>query len=396
MDEITQNARKSNSFIKKPYPHGLSFHPKHTGSDGLFNVVFNEVSNPIILLSIDHEKMIPIINDINHCFGSITGYAFDDVNNKPLFDYIYETPEKSVIRDALLERKSAIINCQFICTDKQHLNVNLTVRPYTGDPASSRFICILRIDNDYVKIKNEAAREVKANLLAAMHHNFRTPLNGILGYSEVIMSEMLGPIGKSTYREYASDIHGAGQELLQLIDSLLELKELETSEFELHEENIDLIVLLKKCVQNFNNEAIKQNILLELVYPFDFPIIKCDALRIQKSIESVIDNALKFTTSEVKIVLRLSIDNLGNCIISCIDNGKGMHAQEVAQAFSHDTHLDNIYSDPGTGIGFGITYVKKIIENHGGSVSIISAPNSGTKMNLILPAQRIVTMQRSH
>ena len=61
-----------------------------------------------------------------------------------------------------------------------------------------------------------------------MHHNFKTPLNGILGYSEVIMSEMLGPIGESTYKEYASDIHGAGQELLELIDSLLELKELET------------------------------------------------------------------------------------------------------------------------------------------------------------------------
>ena len=50
---------------------------------------------------------------------------------------------------------------------------------------------------------------------------FKTPLNGILGYSEVIMTEMLGPIGKSTYKEYASDIHGAGQELLELINNLI-------------------------------------------------------------------------------------------------------------------------------------------------------------------------------
>ena len=149
----------------------------------------------------------------------------------------------------------------------------------------------------------------------------QTPLNGILGYSEVIMTEMLGPIGKNTYKEYASDIHGAGQEL---IDNLLELKELETTEFELREEQFYLISLLQKCV------------------------------------------------------------------LSCVDNGKGMTPQEITKAFSNDTQLDDIYSDPCKGIGFGISFVKKIMEKHGGNLSILSAPGAVTTLNLNLPKDRLI------
>ena len=366
----------------------ISKHPRYIDENGLFNVVFNEVSDAIILLSIDPEKEIPIINDINYHFEMITGYSFDDTRNKPLFDFFHENSEQHIICDALKNRKSAFIHCSFICANKQILNMNMTVRPYNGDLASSRFICVFRMSKDHVQLQDEAAREIKHKLLAAMHHNFKTPLNGILGYSEVIMTEMLGPIGKSTYKEYASDIHGAGQELLELIDNLLELKELETTEFELHEEKFDLISLLKNCVNKFKKAANKKNIVVEVSYILNFPAIYGDKTRLQKSIEAIIDNAIKFTPKEGKINVSLYTDSIGNSIISCSDNGKGMTAQEITKAFSYDTQLDDIYSDPSTGIGFGICYVKKLIEKHGGNMSIISAPGEGTKLNLNLPQSR--------
>jgi two-component system cell cycle sensor histidine kinase PleC len=200
---------------------------------------------------------------------------------------------------------------------------------------------------------------------------------------------MLGPIGKDTYKEYASDIHGAGQELLELINSLLELKELETTEFELHEEKFDLIDLLKECVNKFKNHALKKNVTVEVSYVLNFPMFLGDRPRLQKSIESIIDNAIKFTPNGGKVNASLRTDEAGNCVITCKDNGKGMTPQEITKAFSSDTQLDDIYSDPSTGIGFGITYVQKLIEKHGGSLSIISAPGEGTSLNLNLPKDRL-------
>ncbi|MEZ5758320.1 MAG: HAMP domain-containing sensor histidine kinase [Emcibacteraceae bacterium] len=366
----------------------VSKHPRYIDENGLFNVVFNEVSDAIILLSIDPEKDIPIINDINYHFELVTGYSFHNVRNKPLFDFLNNSAEQHIIYDALKNRKSAFIHCDFICANKHILNMNMTVRPYNGDKTLSRFICIFRLNKDHIQLKDEAAREIKQKLLAAMHHNFKTPLNGILGYSEVIMTEMLGPIGKDTYKEYASDIHGAGQELLELIDSLLELKELETTEFELHEETFDLVAVLKNCVNKFKKCALKKNVVVEVSYILNLPEIYGDKVRLQKSIEAVIDNAVKFTPADGKITVRLYTDPTGNTVISCADNGKGMTPMEITKAFSSDTHLDDIYSDPSTGIGFGISYVKKLIEKHDGSMSIISSPGEGTKINLNIPESR--------
>ena len=368
----------------------ISKHPRYIDENGLFNVVFNEVSDAIVLLSIDPEKDIPIINDINYHFEMVTGYSFHDIRKKPLFDFFHKNTEEHIIYDALKNRKSAFIHCDFICANKKIHNMNITVRPYNGDQTESRFICVLRVNKDGTQLKDEAARDIKQKLLAAMHHNFKTPLNGILGYSEVIMTEMLGPIGKNTYKEYASDIHGAGKELLELIDSLLELKELETTEFELHEEEFDLIELLKECIHKFQEAAIKKEIIVEVSYVLNFSKFYGDRHRLVKSLESIIDNAMKFTPNGGKIIVGLRPDQNGNCVISCKDNGKGMTPQEITKAFSDDTQLDDIYSDPSTGIGFGISYVQKLIEKHGGSLSIISAPGEGTCLNLNLPKSRLV------
>ena len=181
---------------------------------------------------------------------------------------------------------------------------------------------------------------------------------------------------------------GQDKNYLSLSITLLELKELETTEFELHEEKFDLISLLKNCINKFKGDTKKKNIVLEVSYILNFPEIYGDKTRLQKSIEAIIDNAIKFTQKEGKINVRLYTDVTGNSIISCSDNGKGMTAQEITKAFSYDTQLDDIYSDPSTGIGFGICYVKKLIEKHGGNISIISAPGEGTKLNLSLPQSR--------
>ena len=354
---------------------------------GLFDSVFHEVSDAIIIIAYDNNGY-PSIEDINHQFEIITDHELDGIYGKSIFDFLQmkDAPyQQKIINTALENRQTAVIACKWEKEDLNLLNINLTLRPFNDFGNNHRFICIIREEKTSAKMKNEAAREIKGKLLAAMSHNFKTPLNGILGFSEMIAQEILGPIGDKTYRRYAKNIHGAGQDLLTLVNNLLDLQALESPELQLQEEKININDLLEVRCQDFEKIAKEQKITLKTNLCNTDPLIIADKSRMQIVISCLLDNALKFTQEEGEVELISKAQKDGGCIISCKDNGHGMLPQQVAKAFSHDTHLDDIYKNPTVGIGYGLAYVKKLIERHNGSVTIISAIDEGTCVTLHLP-----------
>ncbi|VAV89396.1 hypothetical protein MNBD_ALPHA01-2020 [hydrothermal vent metagenome] len=359
---------------------------------GLFDSVFHEVSNAIAIISYEDKSHPPEILDINHHFELVTGYRFDEIQGRSLYDFLAEKqsrPIRHVIEKALKSRQAAVLFCPWENKKGNIIDIDMTIRPFNSDDRQSRFICVLRENNSNSNLRDNAAREIKRNLLSAMHHNFKTPLNGILGYSEVIMSEMMGPIGQESYKSYAQDIHGAGKDLLQLIDNLLELKELETTEFSLQEEKFAVTDMISECLKKVSADARKNDIRLSCEIGADFPDLFGDKSRLQQVIHSLLANALKFTGAGGEITITANRDQDGNCQINCEDNGVGMPSQQLAKVFCHDTHLSNIYSNPTVGIGFGLSYVKQLVEKHNGTVSIISSVGKGTTVTLHLPAERL-------
>ena len=93
------------------------------------------------------------------------------------------------------------------------------------------------------------ANQAKSDFLANMSHELRTPLNAIIGFGQVIAGELFGSIGNARYREYASDILSSGEHLLDIIDDLLDLSKIEAGEFELHEEDLDLVDLARDVIK---------------------------------------------------------------------------------------------------------------------------------------------------
>jgi len=358
---------------------------------GLFDSVFHEVSTAIVIFSNEHKDLPPEIVDVNHHFELITGYKFDEIHSQNLYSFLtgaqLET-NRHIIEKTIKNRQAAILSCQWKSKNGQNIDIDMTIRPINSHDNESKFICVLRQNKDDNNVRNHAAKETKQKLLAAMHHNFKTPLNGILGYSEVIMSEMMGPIGQESYKDYAQDIHGAGKDLLRLIDNLLELKELETTEFKLHEEEFSLKDMITACLRKISPTAEKSRLCLSANITSNFPNISGDKSRLQQVIHCLLSNAVKFTPANGEIILTAIKDKNGACLINCQDDGHGMPSQQLAKAFCHDTHLSDIYASPTVGIGFGLTYVKQIVEKHGGTVSIISSVGKGTTVTLYLPPER--------
>ena len=90
------------------------------------------------------------------------------------------------------------------------------------------------------KTASETANRTKFEILANMSHEFRTPLNAVIGFSEIFMQQMMGPLGNEKYQDYASDIHNSGKHLLNLIKDILDISKIESGEARLFEEDIDI------------------------------------------------------------------------------------------------------------------------------------------------------------
>ena len=121
--------------------------------------------------------------------------------------------------------------------------------------------------SDEARRRAEEANIAKSRFLATMSHELRTPFNAILGFSEVMKAEMMGPLKNDTYKEYAGNIHDSGRHLLHLINEILDLSRIEAGRYELNEEPIQLIDIADDCLRLLKLRAESKG--LELIEHLD-------------------------------------------------------------------------------------------------------------------------------
>ena len=229
-------------------------------------------------------------------------------------------------------------------------------------------------NSDEARRKAEEANLAKSRFLATMSHELRTPLNAILGFSEVMSSEVFGPHANEAYKEYSGDIHSSGQHLLNLINEILDLSRIEAGKYELNEEAVSLGHIIEDCRHMLNLRAkAKAQTLKEVIEP-DMPRIWADERAIRQVVLNILSNAIKFTPQGGDITLKAGWTAQGGQYVSIIDSGPGIPEDEiptVMQSFGRGSHALKT-AEQGTGLGLPI--VKKIIEEHGGTLALLDAP----------------------
>jgi len=234
----------------------------------------------------------------------------------------------------------------------------------------------------------EIANRMKATFLAAMSHELKTPLNAVLGFSEIIRDEVLGPVGHDAYRDYAGDIHRSGTRLLCVINDVLDVSRLEGGllTIDAHPED----------VQGLAEQAIKQargitqdKRQIEIDVPADMPLLLVDPRRISQALGNLLANALKFTpeAGQVRVVVTRTAD--GGALLMVEDTGIGMAEETVAAALEPFRQLDGSLARRFEGAGLGLSIAKALTELHGGSLSVKSAVGQGTTVTIALPPTRL-------
>ena len=240
-----------------------------------------------------------------------------------------------------------------------------------------------------------AASRTKSEFIANMGHELRTPLNAIIGFSEMLKDQMLGPIGKVAYVSYAADIHTSGVRLRDALNSILDIARIEGGRYQLEEEAVALRDAIGAPVGAMAEAAERKGLTIESRLDGAPPALRADARAIQHILANLLSNAVKFTGEGGRIAVSGGIDAAGDCLLAIADNGIGIPADQLDKVVKPFHQADASLARKYEGVGLGLSLAAGLMELHGGSLAIASAPNAGTTVTLRFPAARVLTAEPS-
>jgi len=239
------------------------------------------------------------------------------------------------------------------------------------------------------KEEAEVASRAKSDFLAGVSHELRTPLNAIIGFSEVMRNQMFGPIGDSHYEEYAADIHQSGHHLLSLINDILDLSKIEAGKFALHEDSVTVADTIEAALRLVRQRAEKKEVELVRAVAPRLPRLYADGRALKQVLLNLLTNAVKFTPQEGRVTIGADLAPDGDLVVTVVDTGVGMSAADMEQALTPFGQADSDVARDQEGTGLGLPLSKHLVELHGGSLTIESAPGAGTTIRATFPASRL-------
>jgi len=273
------------------------------------------------------------------------------------------------------------------------LRLLTTKVPILGHEGRFDYLVTISVDQTEQDVAQESLREAlmraeeasraKSQFLATMSHEFRTPLNAIIGFSDMIKSEVFGPVGDPRYGHYAADINDSGKLMLALVQDLLDLSAIEAGRHVLKPERVDLRALLGRCTKSIEGDE-RARALTVAVHPAaGLPTVIADERAIIQIGLNLISNAIK-NTLEGSVDITIEPAE-GGVMIQVSDTGVGIpesKIQTVLEPFerlSNDPHVTN------DGTGLGLSIVKSLVAAHGGRLTIASELGKGTTVGVWLP-----------
>jgi len=229
-----------------------------------------------------------------------------------------------------------------------------------------------------------SADTTKKTLLRTMSHELKTPLNAIIGFSD-LMNQMAERFDAAQVREYSKLIQAGGQNLLKLINHILDLTKVAAGKYEMRPARIDAGGALWLAMDAAAERAAAKNLVIDAdACPVGL-IVEADGNAFTQMVDQLLDNALAFTPAGGRIVLAAEAQG-GRVRLSVSDNGPGVAAQDLARILEPFEQVGCATTDHAAGAGLGLTLVKAFAELHGGRLAITSTPGQGFTATIDLPA----------
>ena len=227
----------------------------------------------------------------------------------------------------------------------------------------------------------ETAGQLKSEFIANVSYELRTPLNAIIGFAEILANQYFGALTQRQL-DYSRGILDSSHRLLSLINDILDLATIEAGYMTLETEPVDVQAMLQAVMTLTRERARNQELDLSLRCPGGIGTIAADERRLKQALFNLISNAIKFTPPGGSIRVEARREP-GELVLVVADTGVGIPTADQARIF--DKFERGNPQAPQSGAGLGLSLVKSLIELHGGTVVMESAPGSGTTVECHLP-----------
>jgi signal transduction histidine kinase len=240
--------------------------------------------------------------------------------------------------------------------------------------------------DDLQKARLEAERgsRFKSQFLANMSHELRTPLNAIIGFADLLGDDADEPPLSGRQREFLQHIVTSGRHLVALIDDILDLSRVEAGRIDLHREQVAVNALVASARAIVGPMAMKQGVMLEVELAADLPAANVDPVRIKQVLYNLLSNGIKFTPSGGSVRLSVKTES-GRLVMVVKDTGIGIRAEDQPRLFREFERIQPVSGPRPEGTGLGLALTKRLVELHGGTITLASAPGEGSAFTVNLP-----------
>ncbi len=229
------------------------------------------------------------------------------------------------------------------------------------------------------------ALKLKDEFLAMMSHELRTPLNVILGITEAMVDDQYGPLNERQ-RHGLTAVAQSGHHLLTILADILDLARIAAGAERLDPRRVNVDLLCRSAVQFVEANARQKGLKLLRSVEQGVDGVRADERRLTQILINLLDNAVKFTPQGGTVGLEVIADPGQERLAFAVwDTGIGIAAADFDRLFQPFTQVDGRLSRAYGGVGLGLTLVRRLVELHGGSISLDSAPGRGSRFTVSLP-----------
>jgi PAS domain S-box-containing protein len=246
-------------------------------------------------------------------------------------------------------------------------------------------------ERELIKARDEAVagEKAKADLIAVMSHEMRTPLNGMLGTLDLLDTGERPP----KEREYFDIIRASGRQLLYHVDTVLEISRAEAGKIVLAEEPFSLTALVRELVESQRGVAEHRgNVLSQIVETDGTDHVVGDPTRIRQVLLNLLGNAIKFTRNGTISVEAERLGDGDTIEFRVIDDGIGIDAKDLDRVFEDFVTLDTSYTRAVGGTGLGLAIVQRLVTAMGGEIGVESTKGEGSLFRVRLPLPSVTRL----
>ncbi len=329
--------------------------------------------------------------------GNIFGWTAGEVTGKKISTLLIppdkQAENEQLVHSILRGRSASGIESVYNTKDDRKIYVSVTFSPlYNAEHRSIGLSCIIRDVTERKhaqEIETENFRlavsiKSKSELLPAMSHDLGTPLNAMIGFSELLIQETPGKLN-DRQKKYVNNILASSYRMLDIINDILDLGKAETGKIELVMEKISVSDILDETISLFGEKAAKRNVEFNKEFDPDLDFIEADRQRFKQILFNLLSNAVKYSKPEggtVTIMTR-KLGDLAKFEVS--DTGIGIREEDMGKLFSPFEQLDLGIASKYGSTGLGLVITKKLVEIQGGRIMAKSRYGEGSTFTFFLP-----------